>query len=138
MRTSRARWVNARSPIGDDIEAQFKREQRRFRIDELRFGLTALTNVYRDRMVESLEGSELGDAPRVEYRVGASMRAIGVVSEASTATFVQRRRDAAVERSDALVDGVLRASRGASRGPSSSVAACAWVAQSVEQRIRNA
>jgi len=49
--------------------AQFKREQRRFRIDELRFGLTALTNVYRDRMVESLEGSELGEA-RDEYRVG--------------------------------------------------------------------
>ena len=65
-----------------DIEAQYKREQRRFRIDELRFGLTALTNVYRDRMVESLEGSELGDA-RDQYRVGASIRAIGVVSEAS-------------------------------------------------------
>jgi DNA polymerase-3 subunit delta' len=65
-----------------DTEAQYKREQRRFRIDELRFGLTALTNVYRDRMVESLESSELGDA-RDQYRVGASIQAIGVLGEAS-------------------------------------------------------
>ncbi|HEY5091962.1 MAG TPA: hypothetical protein VII60_01760 [Acidimicrobiales bacterium] len=65
-----------------DSEAQFKREQRRFRIDELRFGLTALTNEYRARMTEGLEGSGVRDA-RAEYRVGASMKAIGVVSEAS-------------------------------------------------------
>ena len=65
-----------------DVEAQFKREQRRFRIDELRFGLTALTNVYRDRLSESLGGSASGDA-RGEYRVGASIRAIEVVAEAS-------------------------------------------------------
>ena len=65
-----------------DIEAQFKREQRRFRIDELHFGLTALTNVYRDRLSESLVGSAGGDA-RGAYRVGASIRAIEVVVEAS-------------------------------------------------------
>jgi DNA polymerase-3 subunit delta' len=65
-----------------DIEAQFKREQRRFRIDELRFGLTALTNVYRERLAESLAAGGGGDA-RSEYRVGASIRAIGVVVEAN-------------------------------------------------------
>jgi DNA polymerase-3 subunit delta' len=64
-----------------DIEAQFKREQRRFRIDELRFGLTALTNVYRDRLAESLAAAS-GEA-RSEYRVGASIRAIDVVAEAN-------------------------------------------------------
>jgi DNA polymerase-3 subunit delta' len=63
-----------------DIEAQFKREQRRFRSDELRFGLTALTNVYRDRMADSIE--DVNDA-RSAYRVGASIKAIGVVAQAS-------------------------------------------------------
>ena len=37
-----------------ELEAQFKREQRRFRLDELRFGLSALAGVYRDRMVDAL------------------------------------------------------------------------------------
>jgi DNA polymerase-3 subunit delta' len=83
LRVQESRQMGQRSVSNRrDTEAQFKREQRRFRIDELRFGLTALTNVYRDRMVESLEGSELGEA-RDEYRVGASIRAIGVLSEAS-------------------------------------------------------
>jgi DNA polymerase-3 subunit delta' len=61
-----------------DLEAQFKREQRRFRIDELRFGLTALTNVYRDRLAEGLDGLSQGDS-RSEYRVGASLQAIDVI-----------------------------------------------------------
>lgn len=62
-----------------DIETQFKREQRRFRIDELRFGLSALTNVYREKLHANLEG---GDA-RSEYRVGASIRAIEAVAQAN-------------------------------------------------------
>jgi DNA polymerase-3 subunit delta' len=61
-----------------DVEAQFKREQRRFRIDELRFGLTALTNVYRERMIQGLEEADAGDS-RSDYRVGASMRAIDII-----------------------------------------------------------
>jgi DNA polymerase-3 subunit delta' len=65
-----------------DIEAQFKREQRRFRIDELRFGLTALTNVYRERLSDNLNTRTGGDATS-EYRVGASIRAIDVVAEAN-------------------------------------------------------
>jgi DNA polymerase-3 subunit delta' len=65
-----------------DLEAQFKREQRRFRIDELRFGLTALTNVYRERLVENLGAGDQADA-RTEYRVGASIRAIEAVAQAA-------------------------------------------------------
>jgi DNA polymerase-3 subunit delta' len=61
-----------------DLDAQFKREQRRFRIDELRFGLTALTNVYRERLVESLEGVNQGET-RSGYRVGAPLQAIDVI-----------------------------------------------------------
>jgi DNA polymerase-3 subunit delta' len=61
-----------------DVEAQFKREQRRFRIDELRFGLSTLTNVYRERLGESLEGVARGET-RSEYRIGASIAAIDVI-----------------------------------------------------------
>lgn len=63
-----------------EIEAQFKREQRRFRIDELRFGLSALTAVYRERLNESLEGAQHGDA-RDQYRVAVSVRAIDALNE---------------------------------------------------------
>jgi len=58
-----------------DIEAQFKREQRRFRIDEVRFGLTALTAVYRDRLAKNLEGTDA----QSQYRVGACLRAMEAV-----------------------------------------------------------
>lgn len=64
-----------------DIDAQFKREQRRFRIDELRFGLSALTNVYRERLVESLDDEE-GES-RAQFRVATSLRAIDTVAETS-------------------------------------------------------
>jgi DNA polymerase-3 subunit delta' len=65
-----------------EIEAQFKREQRRFRTDELRFGLSALTNTYRERLLESLESVEQGES-RGEYRVGPALRAIDAVVETS-------------------------------------------------------
>jgi DNA polymerase-3 subunit delta' len=65
-----------------DIEAQFKREQRRFRIEELRFGLNALTNVYRERLIESLDDAQEGES-RDQYRVAASLRALDTVAETS-------------------------------------------------------
>ena len=110
LRVQESRQMGQRSVANRrDTEAQFKREQRRFRIDELRFGLTALTNVYRDRMVESLEGSELGDArdrvPRRRVDPGDRRLERGVA-----APLVQHRRDAVAERPHALVDGVLRVS----------------------------
>ena len=65
-----------------DVEAQFKREQRRFRLDELRFGLSALTGVYRERLIENLEASA-EETLESEYRVGASLRALDAVAEAN-------------------------------------------------------
>jgi hypothetical protein len=65
-----------------DIEAQFKREQRRFRIEELKFGFTALTNAYRERLTEGLVEVE-ENAARGEHRVGASMKAIEAVAGTS-------------------------------------------------------
>ncbi len=81
-RTSEAREFGARVGSRRDVEAQFKREQRRFRLDELRFGLSALTDVYRERLMENLEAGAEGDT-RSEYRVGASLRAIEAVAEAN-------------------------------------------------------
>ncbi len=51
-RTREAKDVGLRS-VGNrkEIEAQFKREERRFRAEELHFGLSVLTGVYRDRMM---------------------------------------------------------------------------------------
>ena len=45
-----------------EVELRHQREQRRFRTDELRFGLAALTRTYRERMISSLEGVADGDA----------------------------------------------------------------------------
>ena len=63
-----------------ELEAQFKREQRKFRIDELRFGLSALTEVYRERLHQSLESLQEGDT-RSEYRVGTSLAAIDLLAQ---------------------------------------------------------
>jgi DNA polymerase-3 subunit delta' len=83
LRRQDAREMGQRSLANrKEVEAQFKREQRRFRIDELRFGLTALTNVYRERLVANLEPRDQTDA-RKQYRVGASIRAIEAIAEAA-------------------------------------------------------
>ncbi len=82
-RVSDAREMGQRSLSNrKEIEAQYKREQRRFRIDELRFGLSALTNVYRERLSQSLEAVSQGDTKN-EYRVSASLRAIETIAEAN-------------------------------------------------------
>jgi DNA polymerase III subunit delta' len=48
-------------PHRKEIEDRYRREQRRFRVDDLRFGLAALTDAYRQRMVGGLESIEDGD-----------------------------------------------------------------------------
>lgn len=79
--SSDAREMGQRSLANrKDIEAQFKREQRRFRIEELRFGLSALTGVYRERLVEGLGQVEEGES-RANQRVATSMRAIDTVAQ---------------------------------------------------------
>ncbi len=62
-----------------DLEAQFKREQRRFRLEDLRFGLSALARVYRDRLVETLDDP----TTRARQRAQASLAAIERITEAT-------------------------------------------------------
>ncbi len=78
-RSSDARELGQRTAGKRDVEAQFRREQRRFRLDELRCGLSALTGVYRERLVENIEANDA----RSDYRVGASLRAIDALAEAN-------------------------------------------------------
>ena len=81
-RVQDAREMGQRSVANrKEIESQYKREQRRFRIDELRFGLTALTNVYRERLRDDLADVEPDD--RSSRRVAASLRAIDSLGESA-------------------------------------------------------
>jgi len=84
-RTREAQEFGQRS-LGNrkEVEAQFKREERRFRVEELRFGLSVLANVYRDRMFAALVESEgSGDGPegRAHYRVASSLQALDILVE---------------------------------------------------------
>ncbi len=54
-----------------ELEAQFKREQRRFRLEELRFGLSALARVYRDRLAIALEDPSARGRQRASGALGA-------------------------------------------------------------------
>jgi DNA polymerase-3 subunit delta' len=66
-----------------DIETQFKREQRRFRNEELRFGLSALTGVYRDRLGEALAELERSEDATARHRVAVTLEALDILVEAN-------------------------------------------------------
>jgi hypothetical protein len=65
-----------------EMDTRFKREQRRFRVDETRFGLSALTDVYRARLLESLEAERDGDV-RARTRVAGALGALDALAEAN-------------------------------------------------------
>lgn len=62
-----------------DLDAQFKREQRRFRIEELRFGLAALSRAYRERLVDALDDN----SARARQRAASAIVAIEKIAEAA-------------------------------------------------------
>lgn len=62
-----------------DIESQFKREQRRFRLEELRFGVSVLTAVYRERLSDEL--LELDSDPRQHQRVATTLESLDILVE---------------------------------------------------------
>ncbi|MBW4029190.1 MAG: hypothetical protein HIU57_00740 [Acidobacteria bacterium] len=86
-RVREAKDVGQRSVANrKEIEAQFKREQRRFRLEELRFGLSVVSGVYRDRMVGALGELDETSATtegRAHYRVATSLRALELLVEAN-------------------------------------------------------
>ncbi len=79
-RADEARELGLRTGSRRDLEAAFKREQRRFRTDELRFGVRVLTEVYRRRLHDALDDEV--DA-RSTDRVRAAIDAIEVLGDAN-------------------------------------------------------
>jgi DNA polymerase III subunit delta' len=71
-------------PRRREIEDRFRREQRRFRLDDVRFGLSALARVYRERMVEGLELTDDGEG-RGRAMARGSIVAISHIEEATRA-----------------------------------------------------
>lgn len=71
-------------PHRREIEDRFKREQRRFRRDDLRLGLSALARVYRARMVDGLEQLDEGDV-RGRVLTAGSIASIELIDEAARA-----------------------------------------------------
>ncbi len=65
-----------------ELDVRRRREQRRFRVDELRLGCATLARAYRDRLVEALAAGA-DAAPRDRRRAQAALRALDVVAEAS-------------------------------------------------------
>ncbi|NNN09158.1 MAG: hypothetical protein HKL85_08205 [Acidimicrobiaceae bacterium] len=108
-RTREAKDVGLRS-VGNrkEIEAQFKREERRFRAEELHFGLSVLTGVYRDRMMTALiELEKSGDSTegRAHYRVSSSLQALDILVETND------RLSTNIDESLLLVDLMLALSQ---------------------------
>ncbi len=67
------------------LEDRHRREERRWRTDDLRFGLAALAAVYRDRLVAAVDGSEgrVSAARTADQR--RAIRHIRVIEESSAA-----------------------------------------------------
>jgi len=77
-----AKEMGLRSVPGrSKLEQQHKREQRRFRLDELRFGLSVLTAAYRERLHEIVQREPL-DA-RDQFSLGQTVQAISLLAEAN-------------------------------------------------------
>ncbi len=78
-RRAEDRVPGARATGRREQEASDRREQRRFRLEEIAWGLRLLSEVYRTRLVEAV-----GDTPgpRASERARASLRALELVAEA--------------------------------------------------------
>ncbi len=82
-RTEDAKTFGTRSlPPKREVEARFKREQRRFRVEDFRFGLTSMAHAYRERLIEGLEGLDDGDR-RSRVVVQGSIKSVTVIDRAS-------------------------------------------------------
>lgn len=82
FREEHANPVRRRAVSTKDLEDRQKRELRRYRTDELRFGLAALTRVYRESMVASLEKATDG-AGSVASEAKSAIAAIDHIAGAS-------------------------------------------------------
>ncbi len=76
-----AAHLGVRATNRREFEAQSRREQRRFRAEELTVGLSTMTAVYRERLARDLEASRDGDG-RADHRVAGTLRRLDALREA--------------------------------------------------------
>lgn len=83
--SEQAEMIGARGITGRrQVEERHKREERRWRTDDLRFGLAALAEVYRDRLAAVVAGRE-GASSGSEAEARRAARQVEVIGEASVA-----------------------------------------------------
>ena len=76
--SAEAKAMGLRSVPGrTKLEQQHKREQRRFRLDELRFGVSVLTGVYRERLHQLIR-----DGGADHHAIEQAVNAVDILSEA--------------------------------------------------------
>jgi DNA polymerase-3 subunit delta' len=67
------------------IEDRHRREERRWRTDDLRFGLATLAGVYRDKVVSSTEGTQGAVSPGVTQTRQRAVRQVAAIEQATQA-----------------------------------------------------
>ena len=67
------------------VEDRHKREERRWRTDDLRMGLALLAEAYRDRLVATVEGDVLAGLPGVDADRRGAAAHVDAVGRASAA-----------------------------------------------------
>jgi DNA polymerase-3 subunit delta' len=103
-----AEAVGARGVPGRKaVEDRHKREERRWRTDDLRMGLAALADAYRDRLVATVEGDARPGTPGVDADRRAAAGHVDAVGRASAALTRNVREDLLVESLMVELSGLL-------------------------------
>ncbi len=83
--SEQAEMIGARGITGRrQVEERHKREERRWRTDDLRFGLATLSEVYRDRLAATVAG-RAGSSAGSEAEARRAARQVEAIGEASVA-----------------------------------------------------
>jgi len=103
-----AELVGARGiPGRKAVEDRHKREERRWRTDDLRMGLAALSDTYRDRLVAAVDGGAPAGTPGVDADRRAAADHVDAVGRASAALGRNVREDLLLESLMVELSGML-------------------------------
>jgi len=89
------------------VEDRHKREERRWRTDDLRMGLAALADAYRDRLVATVEGQVPSGTPGVDADRRAAAAHVDAVGRAAAALGRNVREDLLLESLLVELSGML-------------------------------
>ena len=89
------------------MEDRHKREERRWRTDDLRLGLAALSDTYRDRLVAAVDGGAPAGTPGVDADRRAAADHVDAVGRASAALGRNVREDLLLESLMVELSGML-------------------------------